>query len=210
MEDLHTKKKTIAILKTIPKKKKKKLKYKRLPNIINRYNPIDLHHELHHIYIFCWIFHWCFHGNLLEFNNPMSLCFLEGPEGGIGIAFGRAPKKLRGEFWWNLGFNLNIWELYLDDDGPPCPCPWASWPNKTMNSNTNNSQLRTRIRRLLLPIILISLRRQNKENEKLRWIVEWRRFSIFTDLAQITETLCPLRILYIYINERGFGMLVTV
>lgn len=30
--------------------------------------------------------------------RPMSLCFLEGPEGGIGIAFGKKPKKVRGEF----------------------------------------------------------------------------------------------------------------
>ena len=37
------------------------------------------------------------HGNL-ELCNPMSLCFFEGPEGGIGITLGKAPKKLRGEF----------------------------------------------------------------------------------------------------------------
>ena len=42
----------------------------------------------------------------LQLLNPISLCFLEGPEAGIGILLGKNPKKWPYE-WGFLGFNLN-------------------------------------------------------------------------------------------------------
>jgi hypothetical protein len=37
------------------------------------------------------------HGNGSELRKPMSLCFFEGPDGGIGIPFGKNPEKVPGE-----------------------------------------------------------------------------------------------------------------
>jgi len=43
------------------------------------------------------------HGDL-QLLNPMSLCFLEGVEYGIGILLGKKPEKWPG--CWDLGLNL--------------------------------------------------------------------------------------------------------
>jgi hypothetical protein len=47
----------------------------------------------------------------LQLFKPMSLCFLEGPDAGIGILLGKNPKK-----WpenWEFGLNLKT-EVVLE------------------------------------------------------------------------------------------------
>ena len=75
----------------------------------------------------------------LQLCKPMSLCFLEGPEAGIGSALGKNPKK-----WpelWDLGFNLKTWELLE---------PWQ-WP--AMKKKSKNNQSSSAAGLLLRPIL---------------------------------------------------------
>lgn len=53
------------------------------------------------------------YGFRVELCNPMSLCFLDGPEGGIGIAFGKKPKKFGGKVS-PLGCTLKTWYVCLE------------------------------------------------------------------------------------------------
>lgn len=78
---------------------------------------------------FCDIF---LHGNALVLCRPMSLWFFEGPDGGIGIAFGKKPKKLRGGFWDSALF-LKNWELCLD--------PWE-WETKDASKSSHSTRTR--------------------------------------------------------------------
>lgn len=69
---------------------------------------------------------WMIQGDLQPC-KPMSLCFLDGPEDGMGRALGKNPKK-----WpelWDLGFNLKTWELLE---------PWQ-WPAMKKKSKNNQS-----------------------------------------------------------------------
>ncbi|CAL9000736.1 unnamed protein product, partial [Prunus brigantina] len=60
---------------------------------------------------FCQKLNWC--GNIdqgdLQLLKPISLCFLEGPEAGIGILLGKNPEK-----WpecWYFGLSLKTWAV---------------------------------------------------------------------------------------------------
>jgi hypothetical protein len=83
-----------------------------------------------------------FHGDRWELCNPMSLCFFEGPEGGIGLAFGKNPWNWCGEFS-DLGFfTLKTWLR--------APALWVVlWLTTTGSSIKRSHRTRTRF---LLPI----------------------------------------------------------
>lgn len=71
------------------------------------------------------------HGDCCELCNPISLCFFEGPEGGIGIPLGKNPKKLRGEFW-GLGFSFRTWV---------CLEPWEYSTKKMSTKNSQSTRI---------------------------------------------------------------------
>lgn len=122
--------------------------------------------------------------------RPMSLCFLEGPEGGIGIAFGKKPKKVRGEFW-NMGFILKIWALCLD--------PWE-W--ETSKSSHKSSRTRW-----VLPISPIPKPRVQEERKIFK---RREREALAVDRQETRRRFGKLKD-YVYniwcVNKGKFGML---
>lgn len=94
-----------------------------------------------------------FHGDRWELCNPTSLCFFEGPEGGIGFAFGNNPKKSCAEFL-DLGFTFKTWLR---------PASWV-WLTTTIKSK--NHSTRTRFPLPISPNFKINLKKKKKERKQ--------------------------------------------
>ena len=63
----------------------------------------------------------------LQLFKPISLCFLDGPEAGIGILLGKNPKKW--PEYWDFGLNLKTFVTL------------EPWQLPTMKTNNKNSQM---------------------------------------------------------------------